>query len=567
MKSHLRHIRTAAKLLLLPVAAVAAPTHAQNLPATRVVVDIGRNTSLGSMSFDELILLVGPAPAEMDSLFLRLRTIGRREAPDCSVSSQEFTNARSWRRDRNPGADSFNIYLDPLSPDRRYLLCLRSVSRLSPSAAARFQEAMVRRLDQTLRDRTVAGDSLEFSPLTVDSFTAIRKDLIAAVPRGPGQTVTGPTGSIFLETTSDSIAREEILVQLLALQQPYIDRLVIVSRFNTVTDSAVRLLRHYQRAQMNTLTRISSGVQWHDSLIANSDVETARVLETIRYILTPPPGFLDRVAQGLSIPGDSGLIANDAAFVSPDDAWTLQDLQPRLDNLRRTQERLDGVRVLAAMLVTNEVLRRRIGLDANASQSLLAETDSIRLALADVRQNLVALGAALTTREQKLAVAARSLTVRGSTEAVALTSSVEPVFETRAQRYVTAELGLLYAFQLKDVTPFFGVNFYPSGINKRVPQRLANPLSRFGIMVGVTATSIAKEEVRDDLFGNSALLAGGSLRFFDFLHLSAGGMLFRGLHSSETAEDSDIHLVPFTSLSFDLDLKKLFGGVADALSP
>jgi hypothetical protein len=142
-------------------------------------------------------------------------------------------------------------------------------------------------------------------------------------------------------------------------------------------------------------------------------------------------------------------------------------------------------------------------------------------------------------------------------------------FGTRAANYISADLGLAWAPDLKEVFPYVGANIYFRPVNKEVPLKLLKSLTgydstfghRFSGMVGISVTSLAKEGERDNLFGSNALLLGFGYRLTDAVRVSAGSLVFRSIDPNPVISEKKIKFSVFVSISLDWDIRSTLGGL------
>jgi len=144
-------------------------------------------------------------------------------------------------------------------------------------------------------------------------------------------------------------------------------------------------------------------------------------------------------------------------------------------------------------------------------------------------------------------------------------------FKTRAKRYIIPDIGLAYAPEIKEIFPYFGVNFYFRPINKEVPLRTIKKLKncsnqplykslffhRFSAVIGVSIKSIASSGRRENLFAYNALLFGFGYRITDALRITSGPLLFKALNPNRLISGNQIKGTPFISFSLDLDIKEI----------
>jgi hypothetical protein len=144
-------------------------------------------------------------------------------------------------------------------------------------------------------------------------------------------------------------------------------------------------------------------------------------------------------------------------------------------------------------------------------------------------------------------------------------------FVENASLYITLDLGAAYVWKLDRVLTYSGVNIYFRPVNKNIPLSHYSGkdsfLVRSSLLVGITLNSVDKENVRKGLFGTSALVLGGGFRINPFLKISGGSMVYYS-NSNNPLLPNDRYTTtfsPFISLSIDVDVKPLFGGIGEAI--
>lgn len=148
------------------------------------------------------------------------------------------------------------------------------------------------------------------------------------------------------------------------------------------------------------------------------------------------------------------------------------------------------------------------------------------------------------------------------------TSSLSP--STQFNNYVSGDVGLLYGPEIEAVVPYVGVNFYFRPINKAAPVRGGLfSRKRVALTLGLTLTDgfVDEAKTREPLFASQALLVGGGIRLTPSLRLGAGALLFRKKDPNPLADDTSLGLSGYLSLTFDVNVVKLFGQVGAAVFP
>jgi hypothetical protein len=138
-------------------------------------------------------------------------------------------------------------------------------------------------------------------------------------------------------------------------------------------------------------------------------------------------------------------------------------------------------------------------------------------------------------------------------------------FQTRANWYVSADLGVALIPDLALLTPYMGTNIYLRPVNKQHPLKSWQLDERFSFLVGISVTSLAKTGYRSDLLGGTFnLITGAGFRVVDFVRVN-GGVAWYGQHASNPLNSNQaIGCSYFVSFSFDIDVKTVFSTLFDA---
>jgi hypothetical protein len=122
--------------------------------------------------------------------------------------------------------------------------------------------------------------------------------------------------------------------------------------------------------------------------------------------------------------------------------------------------------------------------------------------------------------------------------------------------YVSADVGVLYAGDIKTGAPYVGSNIYFRPVNKDAPPRGIG--RRLALTVGVTLSSIADEDhrTRSNLFWNQSLVLGGGLRLTSSVRCGAGALIFLESDPNPLISEKSLASTWYISFSFDFDVGK-----------
>lgn len=585
--------------LALCVPLLASPHLLSAQEPQRLKVDLTRpNRTIGTLPFDEPIQLIGVVPAYVDTVTPYRAPVSGLADRKCllvdAVQPADQPLAGMAAADRRAGAmtragqtwtrpdparpdtmvpDTFDLILHPLRPERNYLLCLRTAGSIPDTMLARIHRRAVAKVDTTLRAIPLEnGEYRGLKPAEAQEilarFRTIASELKARLPEH--QRLTFSPTSIFLDTTADTTR----IKALLGMRAPLNDRATAILNLGSTGDSLHARLRDLGTRHAASLRRLVGSVSAADTVAGWQAASAPGMLNAIRFLLrtaredteSVAGEALKRVSIGLASASDSSLVVQDTAALL-ESVWTAEQGAAYLGRVQATRQSLEGIRSLASAVALSEAAQRRTGLTREQALSLRSALDSVSLELFALNRDARTLQKSIVDRDRAVLATVKTLAVASDEQVPVLASSVAVDFNTRSKRYISPDLGVAYAPGFGEAVPYLGVTFFPLGLNKNVVQRGFRPWhSTVGLMLGLTATSVAKANERKDLFGSSSLLFGGTVRFLDVFRASAGGLALRQQNPETLSSDAPVRVTSFGALSFDLDVKSLFGGISSILS-
>jgi hypothetical protein len=255
--------------------------------------------------------------------------------------------------------------------------------------------------------------------------------------------------------------------------------------------------------------------------------------------------------------------------------WTPEQMEARTRNIDTTVHTLERL-----VYVVDQI--RHLSEYRGSSQGRTigdAELQALRERLAAARDALrrvpredaafLALQVDLARRQAIFERFAEEALTRFSEAEVYATASSTANFRTRANMYISADLGLVHVPGFNDVSPYVGVNIYPFPVNKEAALRSfgfgESMLRRAAFMVGVTATSVERGDLREGAVGDRGLLAGIGVRVTDAVRVSTGALYFYEVDPDDLVRDRSLSRSAFVSISVDWDVKESLGGLRDAI--
>jgi hypothetical protein len=560
MTHKLSRWRWSSALLTLGAVLAATPTPAQEPIPQRIRIDLGSGATRSSLPFDEPIVVVGPADSLVVGMRLRYRdaqslgsAFSSEAAPErVCEGSATWTAAPVWRRRPGIPSDTFSLLLPGLPGERLFVFCMVPLLRPGAETAEKTRQQLAAAMDVALRDTTLRDHTLA-------QQDSVRRAIVALLKPVPGTTLEIASGSLFSDVPTNE-ARAQLL-QIVRITAQNTQRQLTIQRLDTglkSTGDTLGLLMADSLA-FRSMAALLRNRQWAGP---KNDAGGACALPAARFFAVPREGTIAQVASG------DGTLADIEAgppvrLSTIRDSWNPTDVAPRLERLARTQECLGGLRAMAASLVSSKALRDSAGIDDVAARRLVGRIDAAREEVAGIQGNMFSLHAALEQRAARLREAAATVTRLSEVHAPVVGSTQAVSFDARARRYISMDLGVLHAPHGDITAAYYGASLTACPVNKRVrlPPLFSGPgwlCKRLSLVAGLTATSVAKADERENLFGSSAGVVGVGVRVLDFFRVTAGGLILRDLGGTAAQPTSDIATAPFVSLSFDLDVRQLF---------
>lgn len=557
------HLRRMA--LALAVLCPAAGVRAQDV-FIRVPVDLGGMATRMTLPFNEPFLLVGAAPERLTAVKVRYVTfrdrVPSRESCTDILSDkprQPFHETLGWTRNRQVKADSYAVVVDSTRANQRYGFCIGTRMTIDSTAQSRFQSRAFEVLDSayaSLVDSLTGKPLRRFSQVDLDS---LQRHLARSLPRDQGEIQVKNT---LFDTTSTTKVNENLL---------FTAGVIAAQTNRSLAAEDLDSVRVLARKGLDALAANATlrAVAGRTASVRVSGVDSAmvqRAVQTARAIAFPSAAVLEGATGGEVVLGSTALLSTEPReFQARTDSAYLASRISRLDS---TYTRLAELRDLAAALGASEGLQRRVGVRAAGVAGLRTRLDGVLGSFQQAREHVARWATMDAQRRALLMGAARSLRVVVNDSVPIIGTSISS-FDTRAKQYVTADLGVVYLPWIGEVAPYFGANFYLGALNKRVPLSVARPREweRWSLTAGVTARSLARKDVREDLFGSYSLLLGAGRRMTDPVRLTGGAVVYRRLDVNPLLDHKTIAFSPFLSLSFDFDAKAALGKLGDTLFP
>ncbi|MBT4140912.1 MAG: hypothetical protein HOE48_23570, partial [Candidatus Latescibacteria bacterium] len=136
---------------------------------------------------------------------------------------------------------------------------------------------------------------------------------------------------------------------------------------------------------------------------------------------------------------------------------------------------------------------------------------------------------------------------------------------SKSSDYISLDVGLLYAPEIKETSVYVGTNFYLRPVAKSVPLRTHGGfLRRFAFTVGLAFQDVEDtRSTRRALIGPVSMVLGAGIRLSKYIKLGGGALIFRE-RDPETfplTTRTSLTSAPYISASFDIDVGKQIKGL------
>jgi hypothetical protein len=484
---------------------------------------------------------------------------------DPTLIYRELTS--TWSRTGLDSLASFVLDAGPLEPNTDYTFCFHLIRDPSKEEAAEFAAEAGAALTRVVRDRV----SKRFDAR--ETLTAFQQALIDALPDADSIEIKDPN-SIFHEvlrgeTEAQRNARLDRIVQVVVpMRQEFITRRANwVNAENQAPKAQAALRALGSHPALPRLQAVSEAVGPAPADRAGFAAAGLLANSISRF----DSADADRVVRGLH-PMDGPV----GEPVAPRDttAWDPAALARYIANLDRSRDLLQDLRDLIVLLSGRPRLMSSAGVSAAQLEAL---EDRVAALLPELNVQLQFLHAVSTaqgsvdTRVENLAKSVREIDFAR----IALRSTTSDTYKARANSYISLDAGLLAAYGIRQIVPYFGANLYFRPVNKNAPlslcreQQKEDPatncwLRRFSLTFGITASGIKDEGRTEDLFSGYSALMGAGWRLTDYWRVTGGVLVLRSYRDDESRRPI-INAAPAISTSLDIDVVGLLGKVGGAL--
>jgi len=583
-------------LTLAPVGRLAAQKDGDSSPAQTghqtITLDLDSAKVGGRLPFDEWFALAGKASAHL--LVVRVQFKEYRSTSDtCPTDVVQNTNVPDvWQRQ-----DARKLFVIPvehgLHPGQDYRLCVGTDSTLDDSVAKRVHASLGRAIGDTMWAR-LQHNAPDTAPHYI-AIVAFQNAVTAAIPieqAGPG-----PRQSLVYNyrMEGDTVWRIESLGaardRITSVRQSLAGRFESTRTLTNDSAATAALGAHVARTFPDfsrdylsfehsyhdirtsregiastwrdlyaTLVHLDPSLRQLDVTKVPNDLAGSRYTVGVQLALALPnlnTGQDSLIAQGAQMP-----LAVDPVVVSPILFDTVRHRSPPLDSVRTRYTTLYS-QFNALVELTTILGPRARAVHDDAAQALGdLRTLSVEVdVLAHALDSYDAYADSLANTRPLLDN--RTLGVAGTTAAP---------YKEATMQYVSADLGFLWAFGLGNkfagtvIVPYVGANFYLLPTNGHARFNECGEvwwqcqLKRVAITFGITTSSVARTNVRTDLFGSHSMYVALGYRLLRPVKINAGALLY-DTFTPDIRHAPRFSATPALSGSIDWDIGSTLGGI------
>ncbi len=292
-----------------------------------------------------------------------------------------------------------------------------------------------------------------------------------------------------------------------------------------------------------------------NALLAGSKWDLVRKIANINQF--------DLVASGDELLQSDPKIELPTRLVS--EAWQPGEVEPRIEVLSANEGSIREFFEIIRDIDAYTYLAKSLSMSKENREEILVLAERSAVTLSKGASDCRRLAAALKERQSAIQSAVARATAEVSFSVVIDGSTVGNL-STRASNHISVDISYAYTLGTSEFVPYIGTKFYARPVNREVPLKIKGGFwRRASAVVGLTVSSMQEKNgagavVRDDLFGSTSAIVGGSYRVFDYFSVSVGGVVFK-----ERVDPLDSSLSTrfdtYVSVGFDWNIKALLGSL------
>jgi hypothetical protein len=215
--------------------------------------------------------------------------------------------------------------------------------------------------------------------------------------------------------------------------------------------------------------------------------------------------------------------------------------------------------------------------DIQADVKVLKDEDNTKNSHAttvstNLDQLIADINIAIAARDKLKGTMIKSVILDHTYKLTTMNTSYRADFVNNAKLHINLDLGYAYVGRIDRAIAYSGFNIYFRPVDKTIPlshyNGILDQLSvRTSLLLGISLSSIEKDNVRKGLIDNKALVLGAGFRILSFLKVNGGAFCHYRYDTNPVIDPERYHfsMSPFVSFSLDLDVKPLFTGLSDSI--
>ena len=481
-------------------------------------MDLDTGRIQNPLPFGEPFALTGSVPRgvlRIDGMWYRRNLTSATEECDCA-SNRRYCRLNHWI---GPG-DRFRFQLRELKVDHSYCFCFTQFRQPDKDTLATLESRVSNYLDPKLRNtREPDRKDAEYSTRLCSNIARISSDFLGC--RYVGNKLHHDYGSF-----SERVCKNRELNSW--CPQKVSEILRIQRRRQQLIDELDDKYNYLYTA----LSNLATAIRDHGILgsVSHQSFQSDRPL--IRLGLSDY-NRVDKFARSL----DSIISASNQTILLEDsqnsNLWFASQVDHMEDNTEDLRSGLERIAYVLKENSSNDVFENDREINV-----LWKHLKAASVYNGKILQRQSELKKILNTRSNELS----DLTsvIRNETRFI---TSRTTKSTTDSLLHISADMGLLHAVRLREMTPYVGVNIYTSPVNRRIPRvRSQSFRKRLSFTVGATVYPIENlkdsQNPRKDLFGSQSMISGIGFRFIKTLRGSLGGLIFKRLQDCDSNSEN-----------------------------
>lgn len=568
------------------VALLAAPLGAAEklaVPAfSQIPVDLTLPIIDRVLPFDVPFLFTGTTPTGAKSLIVKWVDITRRAketqhrraargvvepefaCPDIADADAGWSELRTILG----GNGTFVIQVPRLEANHYFCFNFETIRAFDATALAAFRAQAALRIDERLRD---------VSDAFLDDTAArnLRLALVELVKPTQSNARLDPKPNSIFETEEnlrDPRRHRDAVADAAAIEEKFRAIVRPLRQYHAQRKGAIQTFRNFAGVTISEFLKLVDEMPAFHTL--TGQVSAAAAPAAIRTLVADALPLLQRYdsltpAELADLPWGGPRNSEPEIL-----AWSASELDVRMGRLTTFQGELRTIRAALQTLNTPpRVTALAGGLTAAQLTELGTQIDTVLSTLTTEIEVLGSLKIMLDRRQAEINGVVKDLSAVLIEDVLLLSTSVGD-FSTRHSWYLSADIGIVWAWTLDEMVPYAGMNIYFRPVNKDAPLQEFGSFAtsftrRFSALVGVTvAGDLVKTGERAALFSdNRMLILGAGLRLTDSIRFTGGAVILKAFDPNPLVDHKQIKAAPFISFSVDWNVRDAFVGLTANAPP